>query len=119
MFELLKRMDYDNLIAITPVIRKVMAHNCGTTVDVVNHSIAKLISEGIFTKIGSGTYMANPDLFARGKWVDIKNMRLSITYDALGRSFKCERNIVKDQELPLGEEAQPISGVPMSIWSCS
>ena len=113
MYELLSRMDYDNLIAVTPMIRKIIAHKAGTSVDVINHTIAKLVSEGVFTKIGSGTYMANPNLFAKGKWVDIKNMRLSITYDNNGRTFKASRNV--PEQLEMFEETKPVSGVP--IWA--
>lgn len=113
MYELLSRMDYDNLIAVTPMIRKVIAHKANTSVDVINHTISKLVSEGVFTKIGSGTYMANPDLFAKGKWVDIKNMRLSITYDENGRTFKATRN--NAEQLEMFEETKPVSGLP--VWA--
>ena len=123
MYELLSRMDYDNLIAVTPMIRKVIAMKAGTSVDVINHTIAKLVAEGVFTKIGSGTYMANPDLFGKGKWVDIKNMRLCITYDQNGRTFKASRNIEQQLEIEGEgfEQAKPISGMPgtYSIWRLS
>jgi len=116
MYALLKRMDYDNLIALTPIIRQKIAYDCNTTVDVINHAISKLVSEGIFTRLGSGTFMANPDIFARGKWVDIKNMRLSITYDSEGRTFKAERNTPQQKEIPFegAEPVKSISGLP--VW---
>lgn len=98
MYELLRCMNYDNLIALTPYIRRSIAEKICTSVDVFNHNLAKLSNEGVITKIDTGTYLANPDLFGKGKWTDIRNMRLEITYDENGRAFKCNRNVPKQLE---------------------
>jgi hypothetical protein len=39
-----------------------------------------------------GMYIANPSLFGKGKWNDIKEIRMSISYSEDGRMIKSEIN---------------------------
>lgn len=111
MYILLRYMTYENIVALTPYIRKSIADELKTTVDVINHALSKLITEGIFTKLGTGTYMANPDIFGKGKWADIKNLRLSITYDQNGRTFKASRNDPEQLEIELAPGEKGVGGL--------
>lgn len=90
--ELLKYMTYENLIILNPYIKTEIAKNTNLTENRVTHLIADLIENGILTRIASSTYFANPDLFGRGKWADIRELRLTIKYDKDGRTFHVERN---------------------------
>ena len=99
MYELLRYMTYENLIALTPYIRKQIADKLGTNTGVFNQGITKLTKQGLISKVGSGTYMANPDVFGKGKWKDIKNLRATIVYNSDGRKFTVERNLPTQLEI--------------------
>jgi len=119
LYELLKFMTYENIIVLNAFIKEQIAKKLGTNVNVLQHQIGSIIDEGIMCRVGRGTYLVNPDLFGRGKWQEIHDMRLTITYDADGRKFKAERNVADTQQsLDLDiDQVKPISGVP--IWALS
>ena len=118
--ELLKYMNYENIVVLNSFIKQHIADVLGTNVPVLEHQITSIINEGIMCRVGRGTYFVNPEIFGRGKWQDVYNMRLTITYDASGRKFKAERNVVDTQQELDGdgfEKPKGINGLP--IWLCT
>lgn len=68
----------------------------------VNNALTDMIKAGIISRVGdagSGIYMLNPILFARGKWKDIyekrKDFKITISYSDKGKNGK--REIVTEQ----------------------
>lgn len=50
--------------------------------------LQKLVKGNILFKIGRGAYRFNPYLFGKGAWADIAKIRMEVTYDLKGRTFK-------------------------------
>lgn len=93
LYQILSGMNYENIIVLNKFIRERIANKLNLKLNTVDHAIVNFIEQGLITKIGAGTYFANPKLFARGKWKDIKQLRLSITYNADGRSFELDKEL--------------------------
>ena len=90
LYELLKIMDYDNMISVTLGWKKRTAIKLDLNVGTVGNIISKLKQSNILERTDVGDYRANPSLFAKGKWIDIYKLRLTIEYDIKGKSFSTE-----------------------------
>ena len=84
LYEFVRSMGYNNIIPAYMPIKKIMASNLGISVNYINKCIDEFYKKGIFIRLARGVYIADPELFARGKWEDIKNLRLVIDYKANG-----------------------------------
>lgn len=93
LYTMLKYMTYDNLLVLNPYIKEQIAKINEIKPNTLSHTLTKLVNEGILSRVATGTYMVNPDLFGRGKWQDIRNLRLTIHYGHDGKKFMCERNL--------------------------
>lgn len=107
MYELLQLMNYENIITLSPYVRQSIANKLNTTTTYINKSICKFIDSGLFHRLGTNTYFVNPNIFGKGKWADIKSMRLTITYDEKGRIVKCDRQNHSEEFLNI-----KIAGLP-------
>ena len=101
---LLRNMNYDNIIALNAYTRKQMCEQLHIKYDTLLHVFRKLIEKNIIKKIGSNTYKMNPFLYGRGKWEDIKQLRMTFTYDKDGRSVEVEK-------ISEGEETHSLNGI--------
>ena len=101
LMEFVKLMAYDNTIAVTQYHKELIAERLGTTDGYIRNTISELVKKGIFIRLGQNVYRADPNLFGRGKWHDIKELRLTIKYDKHGKKIEGTRI----QELP--PEARP------------
>ena len=124
MYHLLRYMTYDNVIGLTPFIRNTIAKSLNTNTHTLNQQITELVNQGILARIGRGTYFVNPDLFGKGKWQDIRNLRLTITYDRNGRTFSTDRNFAQQLEIEGMESNKGINGFPpfvppLQIFACN
>lgn len=82
---LLKNMNYENEIVIVSHVKKRIAEDMGIKANTIDHNLRKLVNKGVLTRVGRGVYKANPFLFGRGKWQDIRELRMSITYNKNGQ----------------------------------
>lgn len=80
LLELVKQMGYNNIIPAYKPIKLMVCKRLGISLNYLDKSIQKLDKKGILIRLHKGIYMADPNLFARGKWEDIKNLRLVIEY---------------------------------------
>ena len=87
---LLPMMDYSNIIEISTYRKKQLAEKLETSIQTINNSLAKLTSNEIFIKLGTGSYLVNPKYFAKGKWADIQKIRTTIEYSKEGRFVTTE-----------------------------
>lgn len=99
---LLRYMNYYNIIPLNGFIKKTIADNLNTTIGAIDVQLNKLIKKGLLTRVGKGTYMANPNTFGRGKWTSIKEIRATVVYNKDGVSFSVATNPAK--QLTLDDE---------------
>ncbi len=78
--ELLKYTSYENKILLPSAIKKEIASKLNTSVQVVDNSLSKLTKKEILKRVGTGVYMLNPFFFGKGKWTDIKKVRMVWEY---------------------------------------
>lgn len=96
LYELLKHMSYaadeGQMIYINAAMKKQIAKNTGFKIGTINNAITALVKGDIFKRIDTGAYQVNPFLFGKGEWQDIAKLRLEISYDVSGKTFKttCE-----------------------------
>jgi len=101
LLALLKTMSYTNIIPVYMPIKQVIAREIGVSIVYLNKAIEAFYKTGIFIRVARGIYMADPELFAKGSWNDIKKLRLVIDYNKNGtKSLKS--NLPEEMQLKLG-----------------
>lgn len=88
LLELLKYMTYANtsdpnggqIIYLNAALKKNIALAAGKTVKRVEQAITDFVKTGIFARIATGTYQVNAELFGKGDWKDIKNIRATFDF---------------------------------------
>lgn len=80
-----RKMNYDNEIALNASIKRDISNALGTTVSNIDKMISKYVQKDILIRKDRGLFLVNPYLFGRGKWQDIRKIRLSIEYTLEGR----------------------------------
>jgi len=84
---IVKHMGYNNLFQAYKPIKLMICKQLNISINTLNNQINYLRKAGILvpmTEYGRGLYLVDPDLFARGNWNDIKNLRLIIEYNTDG-----------------------------------
>jgi hypothetical protein len=56
----------------------------GTTVQNIENAISKFSKKNILMRKDTGIYLANPWLFGKGKWENIRQIRLNVIYNLDG-----------------------------------
>lgn len=85
LLELLTFMQYDNIIALGKYRKTEIAKKLNITTGTLANALTKFIEQGILQKKSPSEFLVNPYIFGRGKWKDIKAIRLSISYDSKGK----------------------------------
>ena len=88
--ELLKYTNYENIILLPSGVKQNIVENIGTSRGVLDNTLTRLVKEEILKRDGIGVYRLNPNLFGKGKWVDIKELRVNWTYNKNGKSMEVE-----------------------------
>ena len=101
LLELISQMGYNNIIPAYKPIKLITCNRLGISLDYLNKAITEFYKKGLFIRVARGVYMADPELFARGKWEDIKQLRLVVDYDVDKKG-----NTVKKLKSNLSEEVQ-------------
>ena len=87
--ELLKRMTYASsteeyggqLIILNPFVKQEISKILNIKVNTIEHQLTQLLHKGIFRRVGTGTYQANPNYFGRSDWHDIKSIRATFDFN--------------------------------------
>ena len=58
--------------------------------NIIDQHITKLVKSGLLSRKDKGMYIANPNLFGKGKWQDIKAIRMQFEYNDNGSFIKTE-----------------------------
>jgi len=93
---LLQSMGYNNIIPAYAPIKKLICRDLNISMDTLNKAIDNLYKQDILIRLDRGIYMADPELFGRGTWNEIKEIRMMITYDVSGKKH-IKANIEKEQ----------------------
>ena len=101
LLEFLKYMTYANtsdpnggqIIYLNAALKRNIAAATGKTVKRIEQAITDFVKTGVFARIATGTYQVNAELFGKGDWKDIKNIRA--TFDFAKGTVETE--IVKEQ----------------------
>ena len=83
--ELLQLVNYDNEIVLSSGIKNRIVKQLGIKKGSLDNNIYKLTKQGILSRIDRGIYMLNPLLFGKGKWPEIKALRITWEYTSTGR----------------------------------
>lgn len=67
--------NYDGQVSLPLLIKQSIAEKAGVKIQAVNNATVKLTRKGILKRMGTAVYLLNPDLFARGKWREIRERR--------------------------------------------
>lgn len=90
LLALLRQMNYNNQMVLIASVKRAIALELGIQLVTVNKAIEAFQREGILIRQDRGVYIANPYLFGRGKWEDIRQIRLTVQYSATGRKMSAE-----------------------------
>jgi hypothetical protein len=86
--ELLRLTDYNNEIILNAGIKKRITEKLKIKKGSLDNNISKLKKHKILVNVERGIYMLNPNLFGKGKWEDIKKLRIEWEYSETGREVK-------------------------------
>jgi hypothetical protein len=81
---LLSQMKYGNIVVLIKPIKEIISDITGLKINTINKSVQNLCDAGILIRRNRGVYIVDPNLFAKGKWQDIKKLRLTIDYEKDG-----------------------------------
>ena len=85
LMALIQRINYQNEIVIVKSIREEICFDLKIADVTFRKAMDQFINKGILSKKNTNVYIANPYLFAKGSWQNIKNIRLTVEYNSKGR----------------------------------
>jgi len=88
LYAFIKLINYKGQIIISSGMKQMIANEINKSIQTINNSITKFVTAGILIREAAGVYTANPYLFGRGEWSEIDKLRVQITYDLNGRTFR-------------------------------
>lgn len=108
LHQLVANMSYNNIICTIKPLKMMMAQNIkkkdGTpqSLSFIDKACSNLAKHGVIHRVARGVYMVDPELFAKGKWQDIKKLRLMVEYDPSSGKRKLVSNVSDEGQLLLG-----------------
>ena len=72
---MIRKMDYECMITLTPRTRKIMAQELGLGDGSFRNDLTDLVKTGIVRRVASNEFQANPIYFARGDWSSVCKKR--------------------------------------------
>ena len=100
LLEFIRHMGYNNVIPAYKPIKMMIAKKLNISLHTVDKAVKMLKKNGLFIPFARGMYIADPNLFAKGKWSDIRNLRLVIQYDSDGTK-KLKSNLPEEVQTRL------------------
>lgn len=84
LYALLKRMNYQNEIVLNATIKKRIATDIDITTRTIDNALVTFVKKNVLFRVGVGVYQANPYLFGKGEWTNIRKIRLQVEYGQNG-----------------------------------
>lgn len=106
LLELVKNMSYGNVIPAYKPVKDAVCSNLGISINYLNKAIDTFYKRGIFVREARGFYRADPELFGKGKWKDVKELRLQIEYKSDGTKHMIS-SLSPNARLAKGLDNQP------------
>ncbi len=97
LFEIIKGINYNGIVMAYKPIKQIMCNNMGISMNYLNKCIDTFHKQGILIRYARGVYIADPNLFAKGSWNNIKNLRLIIEYHNDGTK-KLKSNVSEEMK---------------------
>ena len=92
VFECLaSNMTFQNIVVLIKPIKKIIAQVTGYSPNTITKVIDQLYKKGMIIREDTSVYRINPKYVAKGKWEDIKALRLVIDYTEQGREIQVEK----------------------------
>jgi hypothetical protein len=103
LYELLSNMGYNNVVPMYMPIKLMICEKIGISINSLNKAIDELYKKGILIRKARGFYMMDPYIFGRGSWNDVKDIRMTITYDS-ETNKRVVRSDINQKQLNIFEE---------------
>ena len=101
---LCSNMTFQNLVFLYKPIKMMLVQATGKKYETIKAAIKSLTAKGLLIRQDRAVYLVSPKYAARGKWQDIKALRLTIDYNEQGRNIEVKKITNKVIEL---EEHRP------------
>jgi hypothetical protein len=88
LYLLLKKMNYDNEITVVASHKREIADKLNCAIISIDKTLKVLVDKGILIRKDRGVFFANPNIFGKGNWKDIEQLRLLLTYDKKGKNIE-------------------------------
>lgn len=101
-FGLLQIVNNNNEIILNAGIKKRMSENFDIKLESINVLLSQLVKKNMILKTDEmGVYLLNVFLFGKGKWTDIKKMRMLIEWDfkEKKKTVMIEKEYLNDDEI--------------------
>jgi hypothetical protein len=72
-------VSYDGMLSMTSYRKSRIASTLGCSKRSIDNAISEFVRQGILIRVARGEYELDPHLFAKGRWVDIRQRRLEFT----------------------------------------
>lgn len=91
VFELIKKMDFEGMVTLTPRSRNAISERLGITAQSFRNYLSEVVKTGLFKRISHNEFLVNPHYFARGDWQSVYSRRkdfvMEIRYTDKGREI--------------------------------
>lgn len=88
---LCSNMSFNNIVVLIKPIKDMLVQATGKKYETIRAAIKALVTKGLLVRQARAVYMVNPNYAARGKWQDIKALRLTIEYSEQGRNIEVKK----------------------------
>ncbi len=112
IIEFLRHMSYADvngygggqIIFVNKALKQCIADRLGVTIKRIEQAITQFVKSGIFKRVAVGTYQVNANIFGKGEWKDIKNIRATFNYG----TGEIVADIVKEEEEKINKATDKI-----------
>lgn len=106
-------MSFGNRIVLVKSIKQKIIEEIGCKPDTIKAAIKTLVNQNLLIREDRALYTINPNYAARGKWEDVKALRVIIDYNDRGRTVEVKKLNsktiqVKEKQLDLWEKAEEL-----------
>jgi hypothetical protein len=90
LHSLLKRINYQNEISLPVGYKREIVKELSISMSSLNNAISAFVRTKLLIRKDVGVYLANPHLFGRGEWKDIRKLRLMVEFSEHGVQMEGE-----------------------------
>jgi len=95
---LVKNMNYYNMVTLVKPVKEMMCAELKISLKTFENEKDKLYQKGLIIRKARSLYIIDPELFGKGKWENVKKIRMIVEYDEKGNKF-INTELVKQLEI--------------------